>query len=191
MSEPDPKDAERPRRGGRKMVDWTQPDADEPEAPGRDERRRAGRQAADEAGELAERLMSMNDQTFDLVPLDTELGEALRRARAMRSDSGQRRTIRAIAGLLRLRDRGPLQAALQRIEAGKGLQDARFHGVERWRERLLREGDAALDALLAEHPQADRQVLRTLLRQARKEQEQGQSGRAFRELFRALRDLGG
>ncbi len=187
MPLPSPEDA--PRRRGKQPVDWTAPDDPGADDDARDARRRRGRVEADEAGVLSEKLVEVAAPAFAALPLDEALAEACRKARAMRADSGQRRTIRFIAGLLRTRDRGPLLEAFRRLEAGKGAEDARFHALEAWRERLLREGDAALDALVAAYPDADRQVLRALIRQARKDRDAGQGGRAGRELFRALRAL--
>jgi len=182
--------AEKPRRRGKQPVDWTT-EADEPTGESdRDARRRAGREQADEASELASRLIACNELAFPSLPLDEELRTFALRLRAMRADSARRRHIRSLAGMLRLRDRRALQEAFARIEAGKGVESEAFHAWETWRERLLREGDPALDALVATYPDADRQALRTLVRQARKEQAEGAAPRAFRELFRALRRLG-
>jgi ribosome-associated protein len=186
---PPPDERPEPRRRGKRPVDWTAPDDAGEDEDARDVRRRRGRDEADEAGVLSEKLIAVTDPVFGSLPLDDELAEVCRKARAMRADSGQRRTIRFIAGLLRTRERGPLLEAFRRIEAGKGAEDARFHALEAWRERLLREGDAALDALVSTYPAADRQGLRALVRQARKDRETGQGGRAGRELFRALRAL--
>src|SRR4029078_1341953 len=58
-----------------------------------------------------------------------------------------------------------------------------------WRERLIADGDAALSELLAEHPQADRQHLRQLVRNAIDERNRNKPPHAFRELFRELREL--
>jgi len=64
-----------------------------------------------------------------------------------------------------------------------------FLRLEAWRERLIAEGDAALDELLAQHPSADRQHLRQLARNARAERDRDRPVQAYRELFRALREL--
>ena len=66
---------------------------------------------------------------------------------------------------------------------------AAMHRVEAWRERLLDGGDAALAELLDEHPQADRQVLRQLVRNTLEERKRNKPPRAFRELYRELREL--
>ena len=53
--------------------------------------------------------------------------------------------------------------------------------------RLL-EDDDALTAFAQEHPNADLQALRRAIRNARKEQAGAQPPRAFREVFRLLRE---
>src|SRR5690606_40270418 len=68
-------------------------------------------------------------------------------------------------------------------------ETALLHRAERWRERLLAEGDAALAELLDAHPDADRQKLRQLVRSALDEQARNKPPRAFRELFKLLRGM--
>jgi ribosome-associated protein len=63
-----------------------------------------------------------------------------------------------------------------------------MHQLERWRDRLL-ESDTALTELLAAHPQADAQRLRTLIRNAQKEMEAQKPPRNFREIFQVLREI--
>ena len=64
-----------------------------------------------------------------------------------------------------------------------------FHHLERWRDRLIEEGDAALGDALAEWPGLDRQQLRQLVREARRERDQSKPRGAGRKLFRYLRSL--
>ena len=66
---------------------------------------------------------------------------------------------------------------------------AAMHRVEAWRDRLLAEGDAALAELLDTHPAADGQLLRQLVRNTLEERKRNKPPRAFRELFRELREL--
>jgi ribosome-associated protein len=61
--------------------------------------------------------------------------------------------------------------------------------VEEWRDRLMNDGDVALADLLTVHPEADRQHLRQLVRNAIEERNRNKAPHAFRELFRELREL--
>jgi Uncharacterized protein conserved in bacteria len=54
---------------------------------------------------------------------------------------------------------------------------------------LLTDGDQALADLLDEFPTADRQKLRQLVRNALDERAKNKPPRAFRELFREVRDV--
>ncbi|MNV95729.1 hypothetical protein D3C71_1906550 [compost metagenome] len=64
-----------------------------------------------------------------------------------------------------------------------------MHRVEDWRERLMKDGDKALGALLDEYPQADRQQLRTLVRNAQADRAKNKPPRAYREIYQVLRTL--
>jgi len=64
-----------------------------------------------------------------------------------------------------------------------------FHRLEGWRDRLVEEGDGLLGDVADEWPHVDRQQLRQLVRDARREAEQGKPAGAKRKLFRYLRGL--
>ena len=93
-----------------------------------------------------------------------------------------------IGKLMRDVDPAPIRARLAEIEGGSAQAVARHKRLEAWRARLL-EDDAALTAFAAEHPGADLQALRTLIRNARKEASLGKPPHAYRELFRLLKDI--
>ena len=57
--------------------------------------------------------------------------------------------------------------------------------------KLMRGVDAALTEFVQAHPARDLQQLRALIRNARREQAAGRPPRAFRELFRVLREATG
>ncbi|HRQ36091.1 MAG TPA: DUF615 domain-containing protein, partial [Chiayiivirga sp.] len=67
-------------------------------------------------------------------------------------------------------------------------ETARQHRLERLRSDLL-EDEKILGNIARDWPGADLQHLRVLRRNALKEREQGKPPRAYRELFRVLRDL--
>ena len=62
-----------------------------------------------------------------------------------------------------------------------------MHLAERWRERLLKEPDAL--ALFAnEYRDIDLQQLRTMIRNAQKEQAQNKPPRDFRKIYQFVRE---
>ena len=83
-----------------------------------------------------------------------------------------------------------IRDALSKDSDATRRETASLHRAEALRDTLMGEdGDAAMTDLLAAHPDADRQKLRQLVRNAHEEQKRGKSPRAHRELFRELREL--
>jgi ribosome-associated protein len=82
------------------------------------------------------------------------------------------------------------RAALANDKAAGARDAAEQHRLEVLRERLLGDdGDTVLTELVSAHPELDRQHLRALIRQARLERDKAKPPRAYRELFRTLREL--
>lgn len=159
----------------------------DPDAPTRGERRR---EALDVLA-LAHALAELSDAQLARVPLGDDLREMVVTSRAVRQHIARKRQLAWLAKQLRGREDElpPIRAALEHDKQAERVQTARLHRAEAWRDRLLAGGDDALSALVAEHPGADRQHLRTLLRRAQDEATRGKPPSAARELFRALRDL--
>jgi ribosome-associated protein len=63
-----------------------------------------------------------------------------------------------------------------------------MHSFEKKRDKLLAD-DNALTELLEQHPHLDAQHLRTLIRNARKEQAESKPPKAYREIFQILKQL--
>ncbi len=138
---------------------------------------------------LGARLVDLAETEWRRLALPDELVQALREARRIRSHGARKRQIQYIGKLMRSIE---VQAVRDYFEQ-RGLADRlaaeRHRHLERLRDTLIDEGDAALGEALAEFPGADRQQLRQLVRQARRERERGGASKSSRALFRYLRDL--
>lgn len=119
--------------------------------------------------------------------LPEKLAEAIREAQRISSHEARRRQVQYIGKLMRAVDPEPIRAALAGIEGHSAAARARHRRLEQWRQRLL-DDDTALTEFARDHAGADLQVLRTLIRNARKEISEGRPPRAQRELFRLLRE---
>lgn len=142
--------------------------------------------------ELAERLVAMPGRLLATAPMDEALRQEVLATRATPSHIARKRQMQFLAKQLRVLDeeaRAALRAVVLQEREETLREAAALHRLESLRERLLEEGDAAVEAVLGQHPQADRQHLRTLVRNARAEREAGRPPRASRELFRLLREL--
>lgn len=139
---------------------------------------------------LGEALVALSSRELAAMPLeDGPLLQAIQEARTMRSHSALRRHRQYIGKLMRQIDPAPLQAALDELHQRDRAQATAFHALEALRDALLRDGDAALGEVLERFPQADRQQLRQLTRQARHDAKQERNSGASRRLFRYLREL--
>ena len=133
-------------------------------------------------------LARLSEAQLRSIELPEELREALLEAKRITSREAKRRQMQYVGRLMRALDPEPIRARLGEIEGSSARATARHRRLEAWRERLLGD-DTALTQFAAEHPGADLQGLRTLIRNARKEAGEGKPPRAYRELFRVLREI--
>ncbi|MBC7404227.1 MAG: DUF615 domain-containing protein, partial [Cytophaga sp.] len=92
---------------------------------------------------------------------------------------------------MRTLDEAEVALIQKTIDSWKGAsksETAVMHALERRRDKLL-ANDEAVTELMAEHPQLDAQQLRTMIRNARKEQAESKPPKAYREIFQLLKEL--
>lgn len=140
---------------------------------------------------LGTELLELPESDWAALGLPEALITALRDARHTHAHGARRRQLQYIGKLMRAIDAAPIQEHLQRLRLNSREQTRSHQQLERWRDRLIDEGDPAVEAFLQLHAQADRQQLRQLVRQARKQRDHDQPPAASRALFRYLRELGG
>jgi ribosome-associated protein len=138
--------------------------------------------------EIGEQLVAMSAHELETLPLPDDLASAIEAARQMKKGALKRQR-QYIGKLMREIDPDPIIQALEARKTKALEQNRNLHKLEAWRDRLLSQGDAALNELLDEYPLADRQKLRQLMRQAQKESEQGKPPKSARNLFRYLREI--
>ena len=148
----------------------------------------ARKRAMHELQTLGERLVGLNSEQLAAISLPEDLQDAIERARRITKHEARRRQLQYIGRLMRDVDPEPIREKLRAWDGLSTDATARVHRIERWREELL-ENDGAIGALVRAHPRMDTQRLRALVRNAREERTAGLPPRAYRELFRALRDI--
>lgn len=139
---------------------------------------------------LGAALVELSDAHLERMTLPETLAAAVREARRLTSHEARRRQMQYIGRLMRELDAEPIRAQLAAVQGGSAEERARHQRLEHWRARLL-EDDGALTEFAAAHPVGDLQQLRALIRSARREQAEGRPPRAFREMFRVLREASG
>ncbi|HKB83618.1 MAG TPA: ribosome biogenesis factor YjgA [Burkholderiales bacterium] len=138
--------------------------------------------------DLGEALVAVSEEKLAELDLPERLRDAVTQARAISRFGALRRQMQYIGRLMR--EEGDADTIRARLDAWNGVsveETARLHLIERWRVRLLND-EKALEALIAEHPGADVQKLRTLMRNTKREKEAGKPPKSFRELFQVLRE---
>jgi ribosome-associated protein len=137
---------------------------------------------------LGAELVELPESQLAALQIGDGLREAVLAAKRIRSHEARRRQLQYIGRLMREVDPAPIRAQLDALAGHSAQEAARHRRLEALRERLLAD-DEALTAYVADHAGADLQALRTLIRNARREQKEGRPPRAYRELFRALKAL--
>jgi len=137
---------------------------------------------------LGAALVELPEAQLRGLDLDASLREAVAAAKRISSHEAKRRQLQYIGRLMRDLDPAPIRAHLDAREGNSAEATARHKRLEQLRDRLLAD-DGALTDFVAAHPGAGAQELRTLIRNARREQKEGRPPRAFRELFRTLKSL--
>jgi ribosome-associated protein len=135
---------------------------------------------------LGERLVALDAPRLATLDLPERLADAIALARTVTRHEARRRQMQFIGRLMRDVDPAPIEAALARFAYGPAQDKARFAALERWRTRLLDDA-AALDAFIAEYPDADRAALAELVARARDERGRAGPPHHQRALFRALK----
>ncbi len=141
---------------------------------------------------LGEKLVSLTPAQLARVPVPEDLLPHIAECKRITAHIAHKRQLAYLAKHMRREEESTLDAIRDALDANSETsrrEVAMLHRVEDWRERLLSNGDTALAALLDEYPQADRQQLRTLVRNAQAEKAKNKPPRAFREIYQVLRGL--
>ncbi|UJB16325.1 ribosome biogenesis factor YjgA [Xanthomonas translucens] len=150
------------------------------------------RRAALEVLTLGEKLVALTPAQLAKLPVPEALIPHIEESKRITSHIAHKRQLAFLAKQMRREDDAALDAIREAMDAnsdGARREVAAIHRVEGWRARLLADGDSALSELLTEHPEAERQRLRQLIRNAKEERLKNKPPHAYRELFRELREL--
>ena len=138
---------------------------------------------------LGESLIALPPKKLQTISLPENLQSAIQEAQKIKSHGALKRQRQYIGKLMRNIDAEPIQQALDKLENRDAQGTAQLHRLEKWRGRLLGEGDIALSELVDEYPTCDRQQLRQWIRSAQREQKLNKPPASSRQLFRYLREL--
>lgn len=149
------------------------------------------KRAAHAVLDLAARLVALTPSQLGKADLPDELRAEIDNVRSIKARVAHKRQLGFLAKLMRRCEDGELDAA--RALLGEDREQhlratAEEHRLEALRQRLI-DDDETLTTLIEQHPDLDRQHLRSLIRQARRERDKNKPPSASRQLFRLLKDL--
>ncbi|WP_273398332.1 ribosome biogenesis factor YjgA [Actinobacillus porcinus] len=175
------------KRGKKPELDWTDDEQEEIIWVSKSEIKRD----AEELKKLGSKLVELTQANLAKIQLDESLLDAVNLARRSRLEA-KRRQLQFIGKLLRSATEDEInhiRESLDKIENKHNQQQAMLHKLELLRDDLVEQGDDALAKLLNDHPEADRQHLRNLIRSAQKEKAQNKPPKAYRDIYQYLKAL--
>lgn len=146
------------------------------------------KEESDSLQELGKRLVGVGNDRLKKLDIPETLADAVREAKRISSFGALRRQMQYIGKLMRDVDIEPIQEMLDELDGVSNKANARFHALEKQREKLLAD-ESIITALKNEHPDLDVSALRTLRRNALKEQAENKPPKAYRAIFQLLKSL--
>ena len=140
---------------------------------------------------LGEDLVAESRDRVKRVPMPEDVRDAILECQQIKDHEGRRRQMQYVGKKMRSLEPDEIAVIQRTIDGWRGTskaETAAMHALERQREKLLAD-DHALTELKAEHPDLDAQQMRTLIRNARKEQAESKPPKAYREIFQILKQL--
>jgi ribosome-associated protein len=138
---------------------------------------------------LGEQLVGLSSGQLERIDIPNEIREAIGVARLTTAHGARNRQIKYIGGLLRQIELTTVRDALEDIRRGDYGKAMAFKQIETWREALIVGDSARIDEILTCCPDAERQRLTQLARNAKKEFEAQKGVTASRLLFRYLKEV--
>lgn len=140
---------------------------------------------------LGEELVAEPRDRVKRVPMPEDVREAILECQQIKDHEGRRRQMQYVGKKMRSLEEHEIAEIQRVIDSWRGAsksETAALHAIERQRDKLLAD-DKLLTPLLEKHPELDAQQLRTLIRNARKEQAENKPPKAYREIFQILKQL--
>ncbi len=138
--------------------------------------------------DLGKDLIELSEGNLRKLSLSDRVYGAVIAAKGFKREA-LRRQIQHIGVLLRDEDDAVLHQELEALAKPHRAEVQALHQVERWRNQLIAGNDPLLEELVGRFLNIDRQHIRQLIRNARKEKEGNKPPKSARLLFRYLSDL--
>jgi ribosome-associated protein len=140
---------------------------------------------------LGAELIAEPRERVKRVPMPEDVRDAILECQQITDHEGRRRQLQYVGKKMRTLEDEEVALIRKTIDSWKQpsrAETAAMHAIERRRDKLLAD-DNALTELRGQYPDLDVQQMRTMIRNARREQAENKPPKAYREIFQALKLL--
>ncbi len=161
------------------------PDEAREDRPSKTQRKREMHELFD----LGKELVELSISQLESLPLEERLHQEVLTCREITKHGARKRQLKLISKLIRDADIKGIREGVEALSAPRRKAVADFHRIERWRDRLIDEGDFVVTEFIDRYPAVDRQELHRLLRTIAHSSASTRGKRAKRELFQLVHGL--
>jgi ribosome-associated protein len=140
---------------------------------------------------LGEQLVALPPDQLANIDMEDDLRRAVIEAGKIKAHGARRRQLQYIGSLMREIDPEPIQDALENIRFGGHQKLLAFKKIEKWRDELKEGNSALIEEIINTCPDAERQRLTQLARNARNQYAAQKGVKSSRLLFRYLKQISG
>jgi ribosome-associated protein len=119
---------------------------------------------------LGEKICLLPKKQLIKLPLSDTMALAVEEWHRIKKHEAKRRHLQYIGRIMRSEDLEAVQEAMDMLNPSSEIYNRILHQQEKWRDRLINDGNDALKAFADEFDVIDMQNLRALIRNAVKEQ---------------------
>jgi ribosome-associated protein len=138
--------------------------------------------------DLGRELVELPPALLDKLDIPASVRDEILHARTLKREA-LRRQLQRIGKLLRDVDEEAIRSAVARLSQPHRDEVRAFHEIEKWRDQLISGDDEMINQFMQRFAGADRQHIRQLVRNARKESSLDKPPRSARLLFQYLSGL--
>lgn len=128
--------------------------------------------------EMGKRICELPKKQLAEMPISETMREAVAEWDRISKKEAKRRHLQYVGKVMRTEDADAIQEALDILDPSSDAYNRILHQQEKWRERLISEGNEALTQFADAFPATDMQHLRQLIRNAAKEKKEIEAGKA-------------
>ncbi len=137
---------------------------------------------------LGKQLVELSPKQLVDIPLSEKVRDAIVSARTLKHGA-IRRQLQYIGSLMPKEDVASIRTMLHKLQQPHKDDVKAFHQLEQWRDQLLLGDQDLLNELASKFVNFDRQHVRQLIRNAKKEQEKNKPPKSARLLFKYLTEM--